>query len=74
MFQIVKALRAVEQRLGGDAADVETGAAEEFAFDAGDAHPKLSGADGGGVSAGSSADDDKIEIGGFNGQWIMDNG
>ena len=63
MGEIVEAVGCIEQGLGGDAADVEAGAAEEFALDAGDLQAELGGADGGGVSARAGADDDEIEIG-----------
>jgi hypothetical protein len=62
MLEIVKPIRTVEQRLGGNAADVQARAAQKFPLDAGDLHSKLRGADRGGVSAGSGADDDQIEI------------
>ena len=57
-------LGRVQQRLRGNAADVEAGAAERCALlDHGDLQPELAGADGANVAAGPSADDDQIESG-----------
>ena len=50
-----------QQRLGRDAADIEAGAAQRLAlFDAGRLQAKLCGADGGNITAGSTADDDNV--------------
>src|SRR5690606_41877282 len=60
--------RRVEQRLGGNAADVEAGAARRalagaarHPVDARGFQAELGGANGGHVSAGSAADDDDID-------------
>ena len=56
-------LARFEQRLAGNAADAQAGAAEaRFAFDAGGVQAQLCGADGGDVSAGSAADDDQVVL------------
>ena len=50
-----------QQRLGRDAADIEAGAAQRLAlFDAGRLQAELCCADGGNVTAGSTADDDNV--------------
>ena len=61
-------LRGLQQRLGGDAADVEAGAAERRLavgvlpfVDAGVAEAELRGADRGDVAAGPAADHDDVE-------------
>src|SRR5205814_2633553 len=55
-------LRGLQQRLRGDAADVEAGAAEPLAsLDAGDAHTELRRTDRRDVSARPAANDDDIE-------------
>ena len=55
--------RAVfKQRLGGDAAPVQAGAAEVFLLDAEDALLELAGADGGGIAGGAAADDDDVVV------------
>ena len=46
-----------DQRLGRDAAEVQARPAEAFALDDGDGRAELRGADGGGIAAGSRADD-----------------
>ncbi len=71
MGEIVKAIGCIEQGLGGDAADVEARAAKEFALDAGDFQAELGGANGGGVSARSGADDYKIEIALGHDRWHL---
>ena len=54
---------AVEQRLGGDAADVEAGAAQcGAAFGAGDLQAKLRGADGRDIAAGAGTDDEDVVV------------
>ena len=60
--RLVVELGGVQQRLGGDAADVEAGAAEASArFSThGDLHAELGRADGADVAAGAGADDDEI--------------
>ncbi len=51
----------MQQRLRGNAADVEAGAAEGLAlFDDGDLQAELRGADGADIAAGAGADDDEI--------------
>src|SRR3546814_10271027 len=61
--------RGVEQRLGGDAAHAQAGAAKgglavlaQRGVDAGDLHAQLRGADGGVVAGGAGADDDDVEV------------
>ena len=51
----------VDEGFGGDAAPVEADAAEFGFFDAGDGFAELGGMDGGFVTAGAGADDDKIK-------------
>jgi hypothetical protein len=54
-----------EQRLGGDAADVEARAADLRLVDEGDLQPELGRAECGGVAAlaaRSGAEDDEIEV------------
>ena len=54
--------REVQQRLGGDAADVEADAAEALvALDEHGLQAEVGGAEGGGVAAGARADDDDID-------------
>ena len=56
-------LAAVEERLAGNAADVEAGAAERGAFlDEGDLQAELLGAEGAHIAARAGADDDEIEF------------
>ena len=51
----------MQQRLRGDAADVEAGAAKVFAlFDDRDLEAELRGANGADIAAGAGADDDEI--------------
>src|SRR6185312_6117025 len=58
----MEALGGMQQRLGGDAADVQAGAAEAAALvDAGGGEAQLSGPDGGVVAAGAAADHDHVE-------------
>src|SRR5262249_9064101 len=55
-------LARVEERLRGDAADVEAGAAERaILLDARHLHAELGGADGGRVAAGARPDHDEVE-------------
>jgi hypothetical protein len=61
-LRFVIALGGVQQRLGGNAADIETGAAEYAPLvDTGGLQPQLAEADGGIVAAGTAADDDCVE-------------
>src|SRR5262249_45960095 len=54
-------LGGVQQRLGGNATDVEAGAAEGLVlFDYGNLHAELCRADGADIAAGAGADDDEI--------------
>src|SRR6185437_5073971 len=54
-------LRGLQQRLGRDATDIETSAAETAALlDAGGTEAQLRCADGGDVAAGAAADDDDV--------------
>ena len=56
-------VRVLEQRLGGNAAPQETGAAERLLFfDDGDREPELGGADGRDVAAGSGADHNQVVL------------
>src|SRR3569623_681485 len=56
-------LRRVEQRLGGEAADVEAGTAEgRPLLDHGDLHPQLRRADGTDVAARSRAEHCEVEL------------
>ncbi|MCY1441296.1 hypothetical protein D9M71_576050 [compost metagenome] len=50
-------LGGVDQRLGGDAADVQAGAAQGGTLHQHGADAELAGADGGDVAAGAAADD-----------------
>ena len=55
-------LGALQQRLGGDAANIEAGAAQRRAFfDAGHLHPQLRGANGANITARTGADDNDVE-------------
>ena len=61
VFQVVIDLGVEEQGLGGNAAPVQAGAAQLlFPLDQGDLQPVLPGADGGGVSPWTAADDDHV--------------
>ena len=54
-------LGGVQQRLGGNATDVEAGAAEGLVLlDYGNLHAELCRADGADIAAGAGADDDEI--------------
>src|SRR5271170_7220038 len=55
-------LGGAEQRLGRDAAPVETDAAEIIALDDGGLEAELRGADGADIAARARADDDDVEI------------
>ena len=59
---LVVELGGMQQRLGGDAADVEAGAAEGGALlDHGHLQAELRRPDGAHIAAGAGADDDQIE-------------
>ena len=59
--EVLPDLCGVEESLGGDTTDQQTGAAEARAvLDQGGAQPVLAGADGGGISTGSASDDDHV--------------
>ncbi|KUP94357.1 hypothetical protein TRIHO_06760 [Tritonibacter horizontis] len=61
VFCFVQHMGRVQQRLGGDAADVETGAAKGLAaFDDGGLEAQLGAADGADIAAGACADDDDV--------------
>ena len=61
VFCLVQHMGRVQQRLGGDAADVETGAAKGLAaFDDGGLQAQLGAADGADIAAGARADDDHV--------------
>jgi hypothetical protein len=63
VFQVIPEFGVEEQRLGGNAADVQAGAAEESVFfDERGFQAVLAGADGGGVSGGAAADDGDVII------------
>lgn len=56
-------LRVVEQRLGGDTSDVETGSSERASLlDTAGLESGLGGLDGGHVTSGASSDDEDIEL------------
>ena len=66
---VLVVLGRLQQRLGGNAADVGAGAAQGRAalgvlplVDAGDVEAELRRADGGDVAAGAAADDDDVEL------------
>jgi len=50
------------QRFGGDASPIEASAAELLFFDNGDGGAELGGADGGGITTGTGADDCEIKV------------
>ena len=54
-------LRGVQQRLGGDAAAVQTGTAELRLVDQHHAQAQVGGAEGAGITAGSAAEDHYVE-------------
>ena len=56
-------LGGVQQRLGGDAADVQAGAAELALLDQSHPQPELRGAQGAGVAAGPGPEDEYVEVG-----------
>jgi len=59
--QVVVVMGGIEERLGGNAANVEAGAAQRTAaFDAGDLHAQLCGTDCCDITARSSPDHDQI--------------
>ena len=59
-------LRALEQRLGRDAADIQAGAAQGLPLlRHRDAHAELGAADGADIAAGTGADDDHVVAVGF---------
>jgi hypothetical protein len=58
----VRDLGVAEQRLGGDAADVEAHPAPVLLLDHGHVLAELGRADGGDVAAGPGAEDDDIEV------------
>ena len=59
----VRDLGVAEQRLGGDAADVEADPAPVLLLDDADGLAELGGADGGDVPAGAGTEDEDIEVG-----------
>jgi hypothetical protein len=61
-LDVVEDAGRLEEGLGGDAATVETGAAELELLDDGDLETELGGADGGDVAAGAAAEDDEVEL------------
>ena len=52
--------RGVDQRLRGNAADVEAGSAEPVGFDENRVEAELAGADRGDIAAGAAADDENL--------------
>ena len=63
LLHIVVVMAGLQQRLGGDAPDVEAGSAEGAAhLDAGRGKSELGGLDGGDVSTGTSADDHHVVL------------
>ncbi len=64
MFGLMQLVAGMQQRFGGDAADIQAGAAQGFApFDAGGLEPQLRAADGADIAAGAGADYDDIIAG-----------
>ena len=63
-------LGAGQQRLGGDTADVEAGAAELILLDQGDLRAELAGADRGDVAAGPAPDHHDVELLGHWGRLL----
>ena len=62
-MRLLVQLGGVEQGLGGDAADVEAGAAQRLAaLDAGGLQPELRGPDRGDIAARPGADHDHVEV------------
>ncbi len=57
---LVEFLGGVDQRLGGDAADVEAGAAGLDGLDDDGVDAELAGANGADITAGAGADDEKL--------------
>ncbi len=53
-------VRRMDERLGGDAADIEAGAARLAFFDDDGVDAELSGADGADIAARAGADDEKL--------------
>ena len=70
MSQELKDLRVLEQRLGGNAAPVETGAARAIHFHAGYFFPELPRANRSHISGRSAANDNQIIIG-HNIIWVF---
>ena len=66
-------LGRVQQRLGGDAAPVQAGAAEEVLLDEGDAQAELGGAQRAGVAAAPAPEDDDVMggLGGGRHPWLL---
>ncbi len=63
MRGLVEQLRAMQQRLGGNAAQIEASPAQRLArLGAGDLEAQLRGADGGDIAAGSGADDEEVVV------------
>ena len=60
ILDVLHQLGAVEQALGGDAADIQAGAAQMLFFDQGDLSAQLGRPDGGYVAAGAAADDNDL--------------
>ena len=60
---LVGDLGGVQQRLGGDAADVQAGAAEVALLDEADRQAELSGAQGAGVAARTRPENEYVEVG-----------
>ena len=62
MARLVKKFRGMEQRLGGNAAHIEAGAAMGGApFNHGHLHAKLGSADGADITAGTGAQHSEVE-------------
>jgi hypothetical protein len=62
IFRPCKVLAQLKQRLAGDAADVQAGAAKGGAFfDKSDLETQLRGAEGAHVTAGSGAEDGNVK-------------
>ena len=58
--EAVRRARGVDQRLRGDAADIEAGSAQPVAFDQDRVEAKLAGADRGDIAARAAADDENL--------------
>ena len=77
MLQLGVGFSRLEQRLGGNTAPIQAGAAEvRCFFDEGGFEPELRGADGGNFAPGAGTDDDQVEANcsGHKNSWCHDLG